>query len=111
MKAAVRMWKDKTSYSRGAKNREPTILSLGLPYGVELLVYRQVGSRDTWFYSIKWGGMFFQQDQELRAEKVEDAKREAVKAGGELLLSWSAEMERAAEELGCMQTEAERAKA
>ena len=28
-------WKDETSYSRGAKRRDPNVLALGLPHGVQ----------------------------------------------------------------------------
>lgn len=98
----MRMWKDETSYSQGTKKKIPRVVTLGLPYGVKLIVHRLVHSGDCWFYSIKWNGMFCVKDRELDAKKVEDAKKEAVEASGQVLTGWSSALHQAAEELVAM---------
>lgn len=78
-------WKDESGYGRGAKNRVPRIVSLGLPHGFKLVVHRLVGVEDRWFYSIRWSGQYLGQDIELQERNLEKAKSEAVTAATVLI--------------------------
>lgn len=101
-------WKDESSYSRGTKNRVPTVLAMGLPYGVKLAVHRKIHAKDYWFYSIQWNGSYLIQDQQLNAVQVEDAQWEAIKRTLELLHGWSKALEEGALALAEMVVEKEK---
>ena len=98
----MKKWKDETSYSHGVKKRVPSVLALGLPHGVKLVVHRRVQARDYWFFSIKWNSQYVIQDQQLDAVQVEDAKTEGAKRATELLHGWSLALREGARELAKM---------
>lgn len=81
-------WKDETTYSRGARRREPRCLALALPHGIQLYLHRKIHIPDSWFCSMRWKGQTLFEDQELQETNIERAKQEAMRVGMRLVSGW-----------------------
>ena len=92
-------WKDETSYSQGAKRRIPSIVALGLPGNVKLIVHRLIHVPELWFFSLRWSGHTLFKDVELVARNLEQAKVEAMQTSSCILLRLAADFQRVAKVL------------